>query len=124
MSFVITSKTAAPFGACALLVALIGGNRLGYGNRGSQSNGRESSYCRCLNPSFIHSVLTPKCSLLINSRGAFRTLRHCTAVDGYKKKESGFTQRHKGRRKGTEKIFVVPSCKSLCLCVKPLSFFL
>src|SRR6185437_7713 len=50
LSFVFTS-TAMPFSACALPVVLIGGNRLCNGNRGSQSNRRESGYCQCLKPS-------------------------------------------------------------------------
>ena len=55
LPFVITSLTA-PFGALALRVALIGGNRLCNCNRGSQSNRRESSYCQCLKTSqFVHS---------------------------------------------------------------------
>jgi hypothetical protein len=86
MSFVLTS-TSTPFGACALLIALIGGNRLSNGNRGSQSNRRESSYCQCLKPSFVHHYFfTPKCSQL-TPRGAFRKLRHPYSADGYRSLE-------------------------------------
>src|SRR5262245_28417857 len=80
MSFVFAPGTAR---AGALLCALIGRDRLGNGNRGSQSNRRESSYCQRLNPSFVHvCIVTP--TSLFSPWGASQSHRHFRGKDGYK----------------------------------------
>src|ERR1700754_2143963 len=60
MSISISSTSTVPLFGRVLSLALFGCYRLRNGDRRSQSNCRESSYCQCLKPWFVHfSLLTP-----------------------------------------------------------------
>src|SRR4051794_1691023 len=98
MSFVSTSA-ATSFRALALLRALIGNNRLRDSNRGCQSNRRESSYCQCLKPSFVHYCFIHSYVFVSSFRGSFLSTKTPVERKRLQRRVHAKAQRSQRRRR-------------------------